>query len=74
MNVNLRLSRTFTVTDRVRLQAIAEMFNALNHENVVSLNGVFGQGVYPSTPLSTFRQITAVNDPRSAQLALRISF
>jgi Carboxypeptidase regulatory-like domain/TonB dependent receptor len=74
VNLNLRLSRTFTVTDRVRLQAIAEMFNALNHENVVSLNGVFGQGVYPSTPLPTFRQITAVNDPRSAQLALRISF
>jgi hypothetical protein len=74
VNMNIRLSRTFALTERLRLQAIAEVFNALNHVNVVSLNGVFGTGPYPTTPLSTFRQITAVNDPRSAQLALRLSF
>jgi hypothetical protein len=74
VNMNVRLSRVFKIGETMRLQAIAEMFNALNHVNVVSVNGVFGSGVYPASPLSTFRQITAVNDPRSAQLALRWTF
>ena len=56
------------------LQALAEMFNTLNHVNVVTLNGVFGAGAYPANPLPTFGQITAVNDPRTAQFGLRLSF
>ncbi len=70
----MRLSRTFALSERMRLQALAEMFNALNHVNVVTLNGVFGAGAYPTNPSPTFRQITAVNDPRTAQFALRLSF
>ncbi len=46
----------------------------LNHVNVATLNGVFGTGAYPSAPLPTFKQITAVNDPRTAQFGLRLSF
>jgi hypothetical protein len=38
------------------------------------LNGVFGSGAYPTNPNPTFGQITAVNDPRTAQLGLRLSF
>jgi len=74
LNTNLRLSRTFALGERARLQVLAEMFNALNHVNVVTLNGVFGTGAYPTTPSATFRQITAVNDPRSGQFAVRLSF
>jgi hypothetical protein len=74
LNTSVRLSRTFALGEHVRLQAIAEMFNALNHVNVVTLNGVFGTGVYPSAPSGAFRQITAVNDPRAGQFALRLSF
>jgi hypothetical protein len=74
LNMNVRLSRTFSVSERMRLQALAESFNTLNHVNVVTLNGVFGPGVYPSNPLTTFRQITAVNDPRTFQLGLRLRF
>ena len=74
VNLNVRLSRTFALSERWRLQALAEMFNTLNHVNVVTLNGVFGTGAYPTNPLATFGQITAVNDPRSAQFALRLSF
>ena len=74
LNLNMRLSRTFSVTEKLKVQALAEMFNGLNHVNVVSLNGVFGAGAYPTNPLPTFRQITAVNDPRTAQLALRLTF
>jgi hypothetical protein len=74
VNASLRLSRTFALSERVRLQLIAEMFNAFNHVNVVTLNGVFGTGAYPTNPSSTFGQITAVNDPRTGQFAARLSF
>jgi len=74
LNMSIRLSRTFALTERLRLQALGEMFNTLNHVNVVTLNGVFGTGAYPTNPSSTFGQITAVNDPRAAQFALRLSF
>jgi hypothetical protein len=73
-SVNARLSREFHLSERVRLNAMFESFNALNHTNGVTLNGTFGTGAYPAAPSSTFRQITAVGDPRTAQLALRASF
>ena len=68
------MSRTFAIGEKVHLLTLAEMFNTLNHVNVATLNGVFGAGTYPTTPLPAFRQITAVNDPRTAQLGLRLSF
>jgi hypothetical protein len=74
LNLNIRLSRTFAIGEKMRLQALAETFNTLNHVNVATLNGVFGTGAYPTNPSSTFGQITAVNDPRAFQLALRLSF
>jgi hypothetical protein len=72
--VNVRASRTFMLREQFRLQAIAEAFNALNHRNNLTQNGVFGPGAYPSSPLATFRQVTAVQDPRVLQFALRLSF
>jgi hypothetical protein len=38
------------------------------------MNGNFGSGAYPTHPAATFGQITAVGEPRSVQLALRLSF
>ena len=72
--VNLRLSRAFQLTERLRLTALAEAFNALNHVNGATLNGTFGPGAYPANPLPAFRQTTAVMDPRTLQLALRFAF
>jgi hypothetical protein len=74
VNLNARLSRTFAIGERLHLQALAEAFNIVNHTNVVSVNGNFGSGAYPANPLPTFRQLTAVNDARSFQLGLRVSF
>ena len=74
LNLAFRLSRTFAIGDRIRVDALAEMFNALNHVNVVTLNGVFGTGVYPTAPSAAFRQVTAVNDPRGGQFGLRFRF
>jgi hypothetical protein len=73
-NVNARLSRTFQATEHVRLEGILEAFNLLNHVNGVALNGTFGTGAYPTNPLPNFRQVTAVADPRTLQLGLRLSF
>ena len=73
-NLNARLSRGFQITERLRLEAIAEAFNLTNHMNGVTLNGVFGSGAYPTNPSATFKQVTAVGDPRAFQLALRATF
>jgi hypothetical protein len=73
-NLSTRISRSFALSDRWRMEVIAESFNALNHRNNLTLNGIFGAGPYPAAPSATFGQVTAVNDPRSVQLALRFRF
>ena len=74
VNLNARLSRTFRLTERVRLEGIVEGFNLLNRVNGVTRNGTFGTGVYPTNPLPTFGQTLSVSDPRTLQLALRVMF
>ena len=74
LTLNLRLSRTFALGGPVKLEALAEVFNLTNRENVVAMNGNFGSGAYPTNPSATFGQITAVGEPRSVQFALRLSF
>ncbi len=70
-SLNLRLSRAFLTGRRVRIEGLVEAFNVTNRENVVSINGNFGAGAYPSNPSSTFGQPTAVGDPRAFQLGVR---
>jgi hypothetical protein len=74
LSVNLRLSRTVPLGGRTRLEVLGEVFNLANRENVVALNGNFGPGAYPTNPSPTFGQVTAVGEPRSFQLGLRLSF
>jgi hypothetical protein len=73
-SVSTRISRTFPIGERLRLETVAEAFNALNHRNNLTKNGTFGPGAYPANPSSAFGQITAVNDPRSVQLGVRLGF
>lgn len=73
-NMNARLSRTFPLGERFRLEAIAEAFNALNHRNDLIPNGTFGAGAYPNAANPSFGRPTAVGDPRQVQLAARITF
>ena len=54
-STSLRLSRTFTLSDRVRLEGLVEGFNLTNRANVVTVNGNFGAGAYPASPSSTVR-------------------
>lgn len=74
LNTSARLSRAWDLTEKLRLQAMIEGFNLTNHVNGVTLNGVFGTGTFPTNPSVTFKQITAVDDPRSFQLAVRLMF
>ena len=72
--INARLSRIFSLTDRVKLEGMAEAFNSLNHRNDMIPNATWGTGTYPTTPNTTFGQATAVGDPRNIQLGARINF
>jgi Carboxypeptidase regulatory-like domain/TonB dependent receptor len=74
LSLGARLSRSFQITERLKAVALAEGFNLTNHVNGVSLNGVFGTGTYPVNPSPSFKQVTAVGDPRGFQFALRLAF
>jgi hypothetical protein len=72
--VNSRLSRTFGIGHRGKVELMVEGFNLTNRTNIVQVNGNFGAGGYPSAQSATFEQSLAVNDPRTFQLALRMGF
>ncbi|MBX9603108.1 MAG: TonB-dependent receptor [Bryobacteraceae bacterium] len=85
LNLDVRVSRVFRAGERLRVEAIAEMFNLTNTVNVTDLNMVYGSpgfiGAEPrrfgqpvAAPLASFGSIRAVEAPRQAQLALRIQF
>ena len=73
-SINLRLSRSFTVGQRIRLEGSAEAFNVTDRRNDVTRIGNFGAAGYPTSPSATFNQVTAVADPRTFQFAVRMSF
>jgi carboxypeptidase family protein len=73
-SMSARVSRTFRFGGRVRVEGLAEVFNLTNRTNNLARNGNFGSGAYPTSPSSTFGQITAVGDPRTWQLGVRLSF
>jgi hypothetical protein len=73
-SMSLRVSRTFPVAGRLRVEALAEVFNLTNRTNPLTRNTNFGPGQYPTNPLPTFNQITAVADPRTWQFAARVRF
>ena len=54
-NVNVRLSRVFQITERLRLEGIAEAFNALNHRNNLTRNGNFRRRSIPGKSLTDLR-------------------
>ncbi len=73
-SLNLRLSRAFPVGGGVKLEGLVETFNLTNRANPLTRNGNFGPGAYPTNPVATFNQITAVGDPRILQFGLRLTF
>lgn len=73
-NLSARVSRVFRVGSRWQFEVLAEGFNLTDRANVVTRNANFGAGSYPSSPSSTFNQITAVGEPRSFQFGGRVRF
>ena len=73
-NLNARVSRSVSLGGSARIAGAIEAFNLTNRRNVTGWNAVFGAGAYPINPLPTFKQVTAVADPRSFQFALRLTF
>ena len=72
--LNVRLARVFRITDGLRIEGLAEGFNVTNRANPLTRNTSFGAGVYPTSPVSSFNQITAVGDPRTFQFGARLTF
>jgi hypothetical protein len=68
---DLRLSRKFDLTEKLKLELLAEGFNILNHANHSVPNNTFGTG---TVPLSSFGRPTAAFDPRQFQLGLKLDF
>jgi hypothetical protein len=73
-SMSLRVSRSFRIAGRIRLEGLAEVFNLTNRTNNLTRNANFGSGTYPTNPSPTFNQITAVGDPRTWQFAVRARF
>ena len=72
--LDVRLARTFSFSERWRLEGIVEGFNVLNTRNNQSPNNIFGTGTYPLSPLPNFGVATAAGDPRQIQIAARLYF
>ena len=61
---DLRVARTFNLSERFRLEAIMDAFNVINKFNVADVNPLWKNAGQP----------TAAFDPRQFQFALRLSF
>lgn len=70
-SLDLRLSRRWRLGERAGFEVIAEGFNVLNRANLQLPNNVFGAG---PTPLRSFGQPTAADNPRQIQFGLRLDF
>jgi len=83
-SVDLRLSRSFRISEKVRAELIAEAFNTLNTLNIRFFNTAYGDSIFnpPGTPGTFFEGSRnpfygtprAVFNPRQIQLAARITF
>ena len=63
--VNLTLSKTFSITERAKLQFRSDFVNAFNHVQLDAPNMSLG---------STMGQITSAQPPRYIQLALKLYY
>jgi hypothetical protein len=73
-SIGLRISRSFQLAGRSRIEGMFEAFNLTDHVNAITRNTTFGPGSYPASPVPSFNTVTAVGDPRTLQLGVRVSF
>jgi len=65
--VDLRLSRRFAITEKAKIEVLAEAFNLFNHTQFLNPDGNI-------TNTSTFGYVDRVRDPRLLQAVLRFVF
>lgn len=63
---NMAAYKNFRVHERLTLQFRSEFFNVFNHTNINGPNTSLGAG--------TFGQITSAKDPRTGEMALKVTF
>jgi hypothetical protein len=75
INMDTSLSRIFAFNERIKLEVRAEAFNTINHTNfrVPKTSTVQITDINAITA-STFGRLTAANDPRILQFALKLHF
>jgi hypothetical protein len=72
--VNLRISRTFRLTERFRLEIIGEAENLLNSLNAACTTAGCTGAVVNTFNAPDFKRITSATDSRQIQLGGRIRF
>jgi hypothetical protein len=83
--INTRLSRTFALGERFKLQGLAQAYNLVNTRNDLFPNGSYGSSCYypsslgatgsaPCVVPSTFGKPTNSADPRSIEFAAKLIF
>jgi hypothetical protein len=72
--IDLRLRRRFRPTERVTIEATADLFNLLNRINVTDFSTVYGQPTLSLPPVSSFGSPLAVANAFQTQLGLRVTF
>src|SRR5262249_11939876 len=72
--VNLRISRTLSLHERVQLEVISEAENLFNSTNAACSAGGCSSAVITRFDAADFRRITAAVNSRQIQLGGRIRF
>jgi hypothetical protein len=72
--VNVRVAKAFVLAGDAELEGALEAFNLTNRRNAIGRNRNFGPGAYPTHPVTGFGDVTAVGDPTTVQLAIRLRF
>jgi hypothetical protein len=75
INFDVSVSRLFTITERYRLEARAEAFNAINHTNFnLPKTSTVGVTDIDGVTASNFGRLTSAGSPRILQFALKLHF
>jgi hypothetical protein len=73
-STNLSLFKNFRVTERLKLEFRGELFNALNHTNLLNPSQTFQPNRQGVNTNALFGRITTASPPRRVQFGLRMSW
>jgi hypothetical protein len=73
INMDLRLAKTFSIGERVKVQALFEFFNIFNNANPAAIQTSQNANPLPLNALP-FGEVSQVLPGREGQIGLRITF